>query len=62
MPHLSPDHALIPAGTPSFAELMTRIKTAPDLPNLRRRDFLSALRPTAEALGMPPEQVMAYPS
>ena len=56
-----PDFALLPVGTPMFAELMDRLAADQSLPEARRRDLISGLRRMAKALGRAPEDVPADP-
>ena len=55
------DLALLPVGTPMFAELMDRLAADQSLPEARRRDLISGLRRMAKALGRAPEDVPADP-
>lgn len=51
--------ATLPTGTPSFAELLQRLDAA-NLPQTRKRDFSSALRRVAKAIGVPADQTFAH--
>ena len=43
--------AFVPVGTPSLADCLIRITSAPDLSPTQRRDLGSGLRRVAEAIG-----------
>ena len=57
-----PAIALVPPGTPTFADLIARLPSAEVVSAPRRRDMASGLRCVAEALGRPPEAVPALPT
>jgi integrase len=54
--------AFVKPGTPTFADLLTRLPEQPDLPPTRRRDFASGLRRVPKAIGLRPEDVPADPA
>ena len=54
--------ALMPAGTPTFADITQKLDADPDLSDLRRRDLVSGLRRVAKALGRQPEETFAEPN
>lgn len=54
--------ALMPAGTPTFADIIQKLETDADLADLRRRDLVSGLRRVAKALGRQPEETFAEPN
>ena len=53
--------AFVPAGVPTFADLMKQVSAIADLSASRRRDIISGLRRVAKALGRTPEDVPADP-
>ena len=54
--------ALMPAGTPTFTDIIHKLEADPDLSDLRRRDLISGLRRVAKALGRQPEETFAEPN
>jgi len=54
--------ALFPAGTPTLEGVLSRLFNDASLPATRRRDFVSAVRRVAKALGLPPSQIPADPT
>ena len=63
MPRKDPalfDRALVPPGTPSFADLIDDLTRQGELFPSRKRDMVSALNRIAKALGLPPGDVLAH--
>ena len=56
---ISLDRAFVPAGTPSFADLIDDLTRQGDLFPSRQRDMISGLKRVAKALGLPPGDVPA---
>ncbi len=64
MLHIDPKNletAFLCPGTPMFSELIAKLQTDTTLTSGRQRDFVSAMRRTAKALGRPPENIPADP-
>ena len=64
MHHLAPldiERAFFPPNSPTFAEVIARIESDPDLPPIRARDLISGLRRVAKALGRRVEEAPAVP-
>src|SRR5690606_37042106 len=53
--------ALFPQGTPTFASIIRDIQTDRALDDDRKRDLVSGLRCVSQALGRPPEEMLADP-
>ena len=54
------DRALVPPGTPTFADLIDDLTRQGELFPSRQRDMISALNRIAKALGLPPGDVLAH--
>ncbi len=55
------DLALVPAGTPMFADIIERIAHCPEMSATRKRDLVSGLTRVAKALNRAPAEVPADP-
>lgn len=54
--------ALLPAGTPTFDTVISKLLADDNLKDLRRRDMVSGLHRVAKALGRSPDQTIADPT